>query len=50
MDTFIDVHIDFHRIGDPTMNAAGVPEGALAGPDDGAHLAPSAEAPTIAAA
>jgi len=42
--------LDFHRVGDPTMNAAGVPEGALAGPDDGAHLAPSAEAPAIAAA
>jgi p38 MAP kinase len=26
--------IDFHRVGDPTMNAAGIPEGALAGPDD----------------
>lgn len=35
----IDTHgiIDFHQVGDSRLTA-GVPEGALAGPDDGAQF------------
>jgi hypothetical protein len=42
---------DLHRVGDPTMNAAGIPEGALAGPEDGRSFStPAPEGTAIKAA
>ena len=29
--------IDFHQVGDGSTNPAGIPEGALAGPENGNH-------------